>query len=99
MNFGNDFSCATCSLDSHACPGHFGHIEMPVPVYNPITYKLLYKLLQSTCYYCHNLRTSKNLMYFFEAKLRQICRRNTIRYSNTQHDFVSHGVRFLAASE
>lgn len=32
--------CDTCGLGYHNCPGHFGHIELTVPVFNPLMYKL-----------------------------------------------------------
>lgn len=28
--------CATCIQNFSNCPGHFGHIELPLPVYNPL---------------------------------------------------------------
>uniref|UniRef100_A0A3P9I565 DNA-directed RNA polymerase subunit n=1 Tax=Oryzias latipes TaxID=8090 RepID=A0A3P9I565_ORYLA len=28
--------CSTCCQDFNNCPGHFGHIELPLPVYNPL---------------------------------------------------------------
>ncbi|KAI8617863.1 hypothetical protein BC830DRAFT_1166671 [Chytriomyces sp. MP71] len=49
-------SCGTCGQSSAACPGHFGHIELLTPCYNPVTFTLLYKLLQSLCYYCHRAK-------------------------------------------
>ena len=37
---GSDFGvCATCQQQASVCPGHFGHIELPVPVYNPLLLK------------------------------------------------------------
>ena len=30
--------CATCQQGYMACPGHFGHIELAVPVYNPLVF-------------------------------------------------------------
>lgn len=30
--------CATCKQDHVFCPGHFGRVELPVPVYNPVTF-------------------------------------------------------------
>lgn len=30
--------CTTCQLGHNTCPGHFGHIELPVPVYNPLIF-------------------------------------------------------------
>jgi DNA-directed RNA polymerase beta' subunit len=31
-------SCTTCNLGAAHCPGHFGHIELPLPVYNPLIF-------------------------------------------------------------
>ena len=31
-------SCTTCKLSAVHCPGHFGHIELPLPVYNPLIF-------------------------------------------------------------
>lgn len=28
--------CATCMQDFNNCPGHLGHIELPLPTYNPL---------------------------------------------------------------
>lgn len=28
------FQCATCKEDIQTCPGHFGHIELAVPVFH-----------------------------------------------------------------
>lgn len=30
--------CATCSLNSFECPGHFGHVDLSVPLYNPLVF-------------------------------------------------------------
>lgn len=29
-------ACATCMQNFSNCPGHFGHIELPLTVYNPL---------------------------------------------------------------
>ena len=31
--------CTTCNLSASHCPGHFGHIELPLPVYNPLIFR------------------------------------------------------------
>lgn len=31
--------CLTCCLDFFKCPGHYGHIDLVLPVYNPIFFK------------------------------------------------------------
>ena len=66
--FDKSSSCATCSLDYRSCPGHFGHIDLSLPVYNPITFRRMFKMLQSVCHYCHNLRVSKIATRLYAAK-------------------------------
>lgn len=38
------------------CPGHFGHIELPVPVYNPLIFSELLTLIKLVCFNCHHFR-------------------------------------------
>ncbi|KAL6046323.1 DNA-directed RNA polymerase subunit [Balamuthia mandrillaris] len=49
-------SCVTCGLSERDCPGHMGHIELAVPVYNPILFSVLLRLLRSKCFHCHHFR-------------------------------------------
>lgn len=51
--------CATCGLGYFGCPGHFGHVELAVPVFNPTVFSTMYRLLGAGCGYCHKLRTSR----------------------------------------
>ncbi|KAJ3311242.1 hypothetical protein HDV04_004151 [Boothiomyces sp. JEL0838] len=67
-----DTLCGTCQLDHKSCPGHFGHVDLTVPVYNPINFRLMYKLLQSTCHYCHHFRVSDLVTTLYAGKLRLI---------------------------
>ncbi|OMJ28106.1 DNA-directed RNA polymerase I subunit rpa1 [Smittium culicis] len=60
--------CASCSLSYEACPGHFGHIELPVPVINTLIFDYLYKLLNGTCFYCLHLKLSK------QEVMKTVCR-------------------------
>ena len=61
--------CMTCGLDYFQCPGHFGHINLVLPVYNPIFFKDLIKLLRSSCLTCHQLLTTKLEKDYFYAKM------------------------------
>ncbi|KAM3867222.1 DNA-directed RNA polymerase I subunit RPA1 [Diretmus argenteus] len=47
--------CATCCQDFNNCPGHLGHIELPLPVYNPLLFDKLYRLICGSCLVCHML--------------------------------------------
>ena len=51
--------CATCKQGYMACPGHFGHIELAVPVYNPLVFTTLFKLLRCTCLHCYKLKMAQ----------------------------------------
>ena len=48
--------CATCGLDNIGCPGHFGHIELPKPVFNLQFETDIVKILRCICIKCSKLR-------------------------------------------
>jgi DNA-directed RNA polymerase II subunit RPB1 len=50
-----DFPCRTCHCSFLDCPGHFGHIELAQPVYNPGFLATTLKVLRCVCYYCSKL--------------------------------------------
>lgn len=51
--------CGTCGLNYVHCPGHMGHIQLPLPVYHPVFFSSLYKLLRCTCFNCCRLLAPK----------------------------------------
>lgn len=48
--------CRTCFKDYSNCTGHFGHIELCLPVYNPFFVKMAYNVLKITCLSCFKLQ-------------------------------------------
>lgn len=64
--------CTTCGLDDRRCPGHTGHIELPIPLYNVMFFSTLFLLLRSTCVYCHHFRLKHSEKTLFIGKLRLI---------------------------
>lgn len=64
--------CTTCGLDEHSCPGHQGHIDLPVPVYNPLFLNQVFLFLRSSCLYCHKLRLNSLEVHKFACKLQLI---------------------------
>ena len=50
--------CSTCTLNYNQCPGHFGLIQLPLPVFNPLYKRELVSLLKMTCLTCKRLCTS-----------------------------------------
>lgn len=61
--------CTTCELGASQCPGHLGHIELPLPVYNPMIFGTLYRLLRNTCFYCFHFKMGREEMEKFVVKL------------------------------
>lgn len=62
--------CSTCGLGDIYCPGHQGHIELPVPVYNPLFFNQLYLFLRISCLYCNHFKLHSNEVHKFECKLK-----------------------------
>ena len=52
--------CATCENNNAMCPGHFGHIELTLPVFHMHFIHIVMKLLPSVCFRCSNLLVKKN---------------------------------------
>ncbi|KAJ1646888.1 hypothetical protein IWQ61_010154, partial [Dispira simplex] len=62
--------CSTCMLDGTKCPGHFGHIELPCPVVNPLLWNDMLSTLRGTCFYCGYMRANRKTVMLATAKLR-----------------------------
>eukprot|EP01129_Flabellula_baltica_P009496 TRINITY_DN3888_c0_g1_i2.p1 TRINITY_DN3888_c0_g1~~TRINITY_DN3888_c0_g1_i2.p1 ORF type:complete len:1566 (+),score=370.20 TRINITY_DN3888_c0_g1_i2:27-4724(+) len=58
LDFG-DGACVTCGLQNGQCPGHFGHIELPFPLYNPVAFDYLFRVVRLLCFNCHHFRISR----------------------------------------
>lgn len=48
-------SCLTCKQSVRYCPGHFGHIELPLPVINPLFMKDICNIIRSACKTCNRI--------------------------------------------
>ncbi|PSK56814.1 DNA-directed RNA polymerase I subunit rpa1 [Elsinoe australis] len=67
-----DNSCSTCNNRGAGCPGHCGHIELPVHVYHPTFMDQCLRLLRAKCVYCHKLKMSRSEVNRYACKLRLI---------------------------
>jgi DNA-directed RNA polymerase subunit A' len=50
--------CKTCGNTAIRCPGHFGHIELAVPIVHIEFTKIIFDLLRSTCRNCGRILLS-----------------------------------------
>eukprot|EP01088_Endostelium_zonatum_P006247 TRINITY_DN18354_c0_g1_i1.p1 TRINITY_DN18354_c0_g1~~TRINITY_DN18354_c0_g1_i1.p1 ORF type:complete len:1704 (-),score=470.71 TRINITY_DN18354_c0_g1_i1:9-5120(-) len=60
--FGQFIPCETCGLVGFKCPGHLGHIELVLPVYNPLYFHTLVRLLKVQCFNCHKFRVNREVI-------------------------------------
>ncbi|XP_058828813.1 DNA-directed RNA polymerase I subunit RPA1 isoform X2 [Topomyia yanbarensis] len=61
--------CATCVKDIAQCEGHFGHIEICLPVFNPFFVKTVYNLLRLCCTSCFRLQLHDSMKSLLELQL------------------------------
>jgi len=61
--------CKTCGGKVDDCPGHFGHIDLAMPVIHVGYVKEIKKLLQSTCNSCGRLLLTRQEAQEFMAEL------------------------------
>uniref|UniRef100_A0A8C5X005 DNA-directed RNA polymerase subunit n=1 Tax=Malurus cyaneus samueli TaxID=2593467 RepID=A0A8C5X005_9PASS len=62
--------CATCMQNFSNCPGHFGHIELPLTVYNPLFFDKLYLLIRGSCLNCHMLTCPRAVVHLLLSQLK-----------------------------
>ncbi|XP_030306303.1 DNA-directed RNA polymerase I subunit RPA1 isoform X2 [Calypte anna] len=62
--------CATCTQNFRNCPGHFGHIELPLTVYNPLFFDKLYLLIRGSCLNCHMLTCTRAVVHLLLSQLK-----------------------------
>ena len=69
LNF--DDVCGTCALPYSHCPGHFGYIELPLPIYHPLLFNTMYASLKCVCTACGHFRMPplRRQMYVEQLKL------------------------------
>lgn len=57
--------CKTCAQSYDDCPGHYGHIELALPVFHPLLFNELYKLLRCCCFSCRVLKMGAERKAYF----------------------------------
>lgn len=75
--------CATCRLNYFQCPGHFGHIELPSPVFHPLFMTNAYNLLRASCLYCHKFKVRRTVVRISAVRLR-IAKLNMMYFTDPQ---------------
>ncbi|KAF2743054.1 beta and beta-prime subunits of DNA dependent RNA-polymerase [Sporormia fimetaria CBS 119925] len=60
-------TCGTCHEDQQTCPGHFGHIELAVPVFHVGFITKIKKILETVCFSCGLILADFNRLEFKSA--------------------------------
>ncbi|XP_006028713.1 DNA-directed RNA polymerase I subunit RPA1 [Alligator sinensis] len=63
-------ACTTCMQDFDSCPGHFGHIDLPLTVYNPLFFDKLYFLIRGSCLNCCLLTCTRAVVHLLLSQLK-----------------------------
>nr|XP_011458916.1 PREDICTED: DNA-directed RNA polymerase I subunit RPA1-like isoform X1 [Fragaria vesca subsp. vesca] len=82
--------CRTCGQNAYNCQGHFGHIDIVLPVYNPLLFNHLYKLLQRTCFNCCCFRTSREQVQKCVSQLELVMRGDVVAAKRLDSDSSNH---------
>jgi len=61
--------CKTCGNTAARCPGHFGHIELAVPVIHVEFARVIYDLLRVTCRNCGRILLSDDAIKKLRARI------------------------------
>lgn len=62
--------CSTCNQNSVLCSGHFGHIELPCPVINPIFTTAVIHILKISCLSCYCVLLPRETTILLAAQLK-----------------------------
>ena len=66
--------CKTCGNTAQNCPGHFGHIELAVPVVHVGFTKIVYELLTVTCRDCGRLLLAEDKIENYRVRMKEYAR-------------------------
>lgn len=67
VSFFFDQVCSTCCQDFNNCPGHLGHVELPLPVYNPLFFDV-----SSYMHHAHSPTLSSSSLFCIFVQLWQL---------------------------
>jgi len=64
--------CKTCGNTAIRCPGHFGHIELAVPIIHVEFTKIIQDLLEGTCRNCGRLLLSESRIEKIRTRIERV---------------------------
>uniref|UniRef100_A0A0D9WS33 DNA-directed RNA polymerase subunit n=1 Tax=Leersia perrieri TaxID=77586 RepID=A0A0D9WS33_9ORYZ len=76
--------CKSCNQHSIRCPGHFGHIELARPLFNPLLFMSVKNLLHVTCFHCHKFRLNREQVDRYTNELELLVRGDIAHAKNLE---------------
>jgi DNA-directed RNA polymerase beta' subunit len=73
--------CVMCGLIYSECPGHYGHIELALPLFNPLLFRKTYLLLKVITNSSFNIKCSSVKVLGVPQILDEKCRCKFFRIS------------------
>lgn len=68
----NSGKCTTCNQNTVSCSGHFGVIELPCPVINPVYSVDVIRILKTSCLSCYKVLLPQEATLLLAAQLKLI---------------------------
>ncbi len=87
--------CKTCGNTAIRCPGHFGHIELAVPIIHIEFAKIIYDLLRATCRNCGRILIQDKIV----EKVRRRIRRSRRLLGDVPEDIYKTIIREIRAKQ
>ena len=88
---GNNKLCVTCGKNNVNCVGHFGHINLNIPIIHSLCIKEILYFLKCFCFKCSKIIIDKNLWKILETELKsQKIRLNSIVEKSVKNGYCKH---------
>ncbi|XP_050436612.1 DNA-directed RNA polymerase I subunit RPA1 [Adelges cooleyi] len=78
--------CMTCNQNNQSCPGHFGHIDLPCPVVNPLYSTVVIHILKLCCLSCYKVLLPRQNTLLLAAQLKLVDNGQLVDAYNLQNE-------------
>lgn len=82
--------CTTCFNDQNDCIGHFGHIDLFMPCYNPLFMKMTSIIMRASCLNCFKLQINERKKEIITMQLRLVDAGYVIEAQELEEQKITH---------
>jgi DNA-directed RNA polymerase I subunit RPA1 len=91
--------CSTCGQNAARCFGHFGYINLHLPLFNPLLTANVFTLLRSKCFACHKLLISDTERGIFIRQMQLLDRGEFTRVFSENHEQAASDPEILSTRQ